>query len=178
MSTPVLAAILLFVFAFSVCGQSTGTVYGQVCDPSGSAVGGARVMLENALTGYRREVLTASDGSFTFTNAPLQSYSLRAEHIGFGPDRQEVALRSNVPVTVKVRLRLAGHTDSVSVSATETAPLIQTESTGTRTELNAAAIERMPAQIGSRGLESVLVSFPVSRRTRTAQSTRAARTTR
>jgi hypothetical protein len=157
---PILFGIFLLLFALSASGQSTGTVYGQVTDPSGSAVGGARVMIENALTGYRRETLTAQDGSFTFTNAPLQSYTLRTEHIGFGPDRQEVAIRSNVPVAVTVNLKLAGQTDSVSVSATEAAPLIQTESTGTRTELNAAEMERMPAQIGSRGLESVLVSLP------------------
>ncbi len=157
---PIFALICLFIFVFNACGQSTGTVYGQVTDPSGGAVGGARVTIENPLTGYRRETLTAADGSFTFTNAPLQSYAIRTEHIGFGPDRQDIALRSNVPVAVKVSLQLAGHTDSVTVSAAETAPLIQTESTGTRTELNAGEMERMPAQIGSRGLESVLVSLP------------------
>jgi outer membrane cobalamin receptor len=57
-------------------------------------------------------------------------------------------------------MQLAVRAETVSVTAFETATLIQPETTGTRTELSAQAIERMPVPAGGRGLEQVLLSFP------------------
>ena len=50
--------------------------------------------------------------------------------------------------------------DLISVTAFETAGLVDSEATGTRTQLDMAQIERMPVPAGARALESVLLSFP------------------
>ncbi len=140
--------------------QMTGNLSGVVRDPRGEAVAAARVNLSNALTGFERVTETNPDGRFLLTNIPFQTYELTIEGPGFARKAQTVSLRSNIPVSLEIPLKLAGHRDAVTVRAHETTTLIDVEATGTRRELNLSAIERMPIQIGSRGLESVLVSFP------------------
>ena len=73
---------------------------------------------------------------------------------------RDVDLRTNVPVILDVELRLGVQSDSVTVRASDTTPLVDTTLTGTRTAVSLALIEQMPTVTGSRGLESVIVSFP------------------
>ena len=79
---------------------------------------------------------------------------------GFLTAHRPVILRSNVPVNISVELKLSQQVESIEVSAVDVGALVDVESTGTRTELNRSGIERMPVQIGSRGMESLLLSFP------------------
>ena len=153
------AWILLF-FPCVSWAQASATLTGRVVDPDGSAVAGARVALENRVAGFERQTLTDGEGAFAFANVPFQTCSLRVGAPGFAPDTRTVVLRSNIPVTLEVRLALAAHAESVQVAAFAEAPLIDAQATGTRTELNAGAIDRMPLATGTRGLESVLLSFP------------------
>jgi len=140
--------------------QATATLRGTVADPSGAAIAGAGVTLMNRLNGFERQAATDPSGSFTFTNVPFQDYELIVEHAGFKTYRRTVGLRSNIPVDVEIQLGLADQVQSVSVSAVETATLVDTQATGTRNELNFKTMERMPVQVGARGLESMLLSFP------------------
>jgi outer membrane cobalamin receptor len=140
--------------------QNTATLTGQVIDPAGALVAGAKIKLANMLTHFEQEVLTDLDGGFGFSNVPFQSYRLIAEKPGFIVEQQSLILQSNVPVTVSVRLRLVQQVDTLEVSASEENSLIDPESTGTKNQLSVAGIARMPIAVGSRGLESVLLSFP------------------
>ncbi len=140
--------------------QMTASLSGVVTDPSGDVVAGARAILSNSLTGFEQVTETHDDGSFALTNIPFQTYRLAVEASGFAQDRRVVSLRSNIPIYLEIHLKLAVHQEAVTVRPHETGTVIDLEATGTRTELNLSTIERMPIQIGSRGLESVLVSFP------------------
>lgn len=151
---------LLLLAALPAWGQSTASLSGQVTDPSGAAVEGATVTLANVLTGFQRQLTTDAEGKFALGNIPLQSYTLTVEGVGFKSEQQHLTLRSNVPVVVAVALKLLDKVESLQVSAFETGTLVDAESTGTRTELNLSSIERMPVQIGSRGMEALLLSFP------------------
>ena len=53
-------------------GQSinSGTVMGQVADPSGALIAGATVRLTNAVTGFERSVVADSNGAYRFNNIP------------------------------------------------------------------------------------------------------------
>ena len=126
-------------------------------NPNGWAVQGARVTLSHALSGFERETHTQAGGSFSLANLPYQSYVLAASKDGFAEERQTVVLRSNVPVSIAVRLGISEHSESLSVSAFGAAALVEPETTGTRTELTASIIERMPTSIGARGLEPGLL---------------------
>src|SRR5450432_2174710 len=96
---------------------NAGTIEGNVVDPSGAAVAKAAVTIHNAVSGYNQAATTASDGSFRFGNIPPNPYHLEVTAPGFNVFTQDVAIRSGVPVQVKVTLALAGAKTSVTVEA-------------------------------------------------------------
>lgn len=148
------------LFGISAFAQSTATLVGDVLDPAGSAIPGATVRLTNAITGYSNQITTGDDGHFQFVNVPFQTYSLAVEKAGFEPRSQQVSLRSNVPFKLDVSLAISGQGTAIDVTASEIRATIDTEATGTRTELDAASFARLPSQASGRGIESVLLSFP------------------
>lgn len=147
-------------FAAALDAQTSATLNGRVQDPSGAAVAGAAVTLRNPVSGYEQRAATDAGGGFTIANIPFQEYTLVVEKPGFAPVTRKVALRSNLPVEIAVPLAVEEVSERVSVTAFETAGLVDAEATGTRTQLNMAQIERMPVPPGARALESVLLSFP------------------
>lgn len=139
--------------------QTTALVRGVVVDTQGGVLPGADVRVAKPQTGLERTAVTGTDGRFTIGNLPLDAYSLRVEMTGFNPHVDEVRLYTSVPLEVMIVLELASQTTSVTVTAGD--PLIvDTATAGTRTQLGLERIERLPAAVGSRGLESVLVTFP------------------
>ncbi len=148
------------LFLFPMFSQTTATLVGDVLDPAGSAIPGAVVKLSNAITGYSNQVTTGDDGHFQFVNIPFQTYALRVEKQGFELKQQSVSLRSNVPFKMDVSLSISGQGTAIDVTASEIRATIDTEATGTRTELDAASFARLPSQASGRGIESVLLSFP------------------
>jgi hypothetical protein len=140
--------------------QTTASIVGRVTDPDGAAVGQAVVTLENIIARYRHDTLTAEDGSFAIANIALQDYTLTIQKPGFQVLKQPVSLRTNVRVEVTASMRLADITEEIAVTAYETSELVDVEATGTRTALSQSAMERMPVQVGTRGIESVLLTFP------------------
>lgn len=141
-------------------GQTTAAIGGRVTAPGGGVVEGAKITLENALTGFRQEAMSSAAGEFQIGNLPFQEYVLQVAKPGFAPARQAVSVRSNVPVEITIPLVLSGVAERISVSAYETAELVDPESTGTHMALSTTAMQRMPVAIGNRGLEAVLLSFP------------------
>jgi hypothetical protein len=143
-----------------LCAQQTATLSGTVTDSSGAAVSGALLTLSNAVTRYESTVATDLAGTFSFTNIPFQDYVLTVRKAGFAEARRTVALRSPIPVRLQIPLNLAAVGETVSVSAFDTADLVDAEATGTRVALSMSAAERTPIPVGTRGLEAVLLSFP------------------
>jgi len=150
----------LALSSFPSFAQTTATLVGDITDPAGSAIPGAIVRLTNAIAGYSNETTTGNDGHFQFVNIPFQTYILRVEKTGFGLKQQSLSLRTNVPFKLDVSLSIAGPDTAIDVTASELLSTIDTEATGTRTELDAASFARLPSQAGGRGIESVLLSFP------------------
>lgn len=148
------------LLALPMAAQTTATLVGDVTDPAGAAVPGAVVRLANPATGYGNQVTTGEDGQFQFTNVPFQSYTLTVTKSGFDSAAYPLSLRSNVPFRRDVSLVLAGQGTAIDVTASELLTTIDTEATGTRTELDAASFARLPSQASGRGIESVLLSFP------------------
>lgn len=152
--------VFLFGFFSGALFAQTATVTGSVADPTGGAVPGARVIVSNAVTRFSRQAETQADGSFSITNIPYQTYQLTVEGQGFVPKTQTVSLRSNIPLAVEVRLELEANVEHVVVTEIDRMLLVNPEETGTRAQMNQADIEKMPLQVGNRGIESVLVTFP------------------
>ena len=151
--------LLVLAAAAPAAAQTTATLTGRVLDAQEGALPGATITLSNPLTGFQQTLTAADDGTYRFTNVPLRPYTVAVTLAGFQPAVREVDLRTNVPVSLDVVLDIAVQA-SVVVSAGATGALVDTTLTGTRTAVSATLIEHMPSAAGSRGLESVLVSFP------------------
>ncbi len=157
--TSVLSAALLLLFTTTeASAQTVAMLRGVVRDSQGLAIPAADVKLSKRLTGLERSTVSSGDGSFQIANVPLDAYELRVEFPGFAPHVRQVELRTSVPMDLEVVLDLASQ--STSVTVLPDAPMIDTISAGTRTQVSMAQIEQLPSPVGSRGLESVLVTFP------------------
>jgi hypothetical protein len=112
-------AVACLCLAGPVWAQSvaSGTIEGTVVDPTGAVVAGAMVEIRNPLTGFMQTTATDATGTFRFTNLPFNPYHIQVMQEGFDSAAQDVAVRTTVPIPVKVTLSLAGVTQSVSVEA-------------------------------------------------------------
>ena len=79
---------------------------GTVKDQSGGAIANATVEISYAVSGFHREIATGGDGSFKFTNVPFNSYHLSVTAEGFSSYEGDVDVRSAVPMTVQVSLKI------------------------------------------------------------------------
>ena len=114
-----LALALLALPAMALVQIQIGTVRGTVTDAVGARLPGAKVTLSNMLTGYHEARTTDERGEFTFNNVPFDGYSLQAAVSGFQVASQRVSVRSNVPITLDVKLTVAGAAEAVHVKALE-----------------------------------------------------------
>lgn len=138
--------------------QVTTVIHGVVSDEQGGAVPGATVTLRQSSSGLARVTTTDDKGSFEIPNIPLGAHDLTFELPGFSPQHRRVEALTAVPIQLRVSLAVAAVSDTIRVVPIR--PAVDTTSAGTRHGVSVTTIERMPVAVSSRGLESVLVSFP------------------
>src|SRR5262249_19630587 len=135
---------------------NSGTISGSVLDPSGAAVVGATIEIQNPISRYRRSTTTDSSGHFQFTNVPYNPYHLAVTAAGFEVAQQDVELRSSVPVDLSISLKIAAGTTSVTVQA-EAGDLIEKTPTP-HTDIDHSLIATLPIENQSTGLSSVITN--------------------
>jgi len=151
-----LSLTITLVLSYSAWGQSltAGTVNGTVTDPNGAVVGNASVTIENALTGYKQTVNTDSDGSFRFNNVPLNTYSLTVSADGFAPTKQNLNVRTSVPIRVTIPLSIGNATETVTVTGDASGVLENVPSS--HTDVDKSLIDRLPVRSPGNGLSDVV----------------------
>ena len=109
-------------------GQSqaiNGTIRGQITDPTGAPVPNVTVTVENADTGYKRELTTDGEGNYLAANLPLGTYSVAAKTSSFAPYVQRgVHVDAGSDLTVNESLKLGSVATEVQVSSD--APIVET----------------------------------------------------
>ena len=148
--------VLAFSGASSSHAQSvstSGTIRGSLIDPSGAAVKGATVEIQNPVSGYSRTAATDAQGNFEFSNIPYNNYHLSAAASGFQTGVQDVDVRSPVPLEVKIGLKIGRSTTTVTVEAA--GDLIETEPT-THTDVDRGLFEKLPLESQSSSLSSLV----------------------
>ena len=78
---------LALLFASSICYAQSGTIRGTVLDPSGAAIAGATVEIQNPVSHYSQSAKTDTQGTFSFDNIPFNNYHLTAAASGFQSSR-------------------------------------------------------------------------------------------
>jgi outer membrane receptor protein involved in Fe transport len=138
---PLYLIAFFLVSSSNLCAQiQIGTVNGTISDPSGALLAGVNIALENSVTGYRSTATTTAQGVFTFDNVPFGSYALRADAVGFRPSAQDINLNSNIPVTVHLRLAVAGANETVTIASEQN--LVASTSSSTETRVDESFIRR------------------------------------
>ena len=143
----------IFAGAASAQGNS-GSIEGSVKDPSGAAVVKATVEITNPVSSYSRTVTTGADGSFRFTNVPFNPYHLVVTADGFSGYTQDVDVRSTVPATLEVSLKIATTSSTVTVESNG-GDLIETDSTA-HTDIDRGLFDTLPLESQSSSLSSLV----------------------
>jgi hypothetical protein len=145
----------LCLIALPGFGQSinSGTVTGQVTDPSGALIAGAMVQLTNAVTGFDQSATADAHGAFRFNNVPLNNYRLVATAAGFATAQQDVEVHSSVPVVANVSLPIAGAVQTVTVQASAAA--VETD-TAAHQDVGQSALANLPVITPGAGLSDAI----------------------
>ncbi len=108
--------------------EITGSIRGEVLDPSGAAVPGAEVKAIQVETGLTRATTSRRRGEYVLVSLPIGQYRLEAAAKGFRKFVQEgITLSVNQAADIPIHLVLGASTQTVEVRAN--APLIGTSST-------------------------------------------------
>ncbi len=102
-----------------------GTILGRITDPSGAAVVGASVEVQNVATNAVVKAASNEAGNYQVPFLLPGNYTVRVELAGFKKiERPGVRVSTNEPVTLDFTLELGATTESVTVTAA--APLLNT----------------------------------------------------
>ena len=137
----VLAALLLCPAARAQF--ESATAIGNITDPSGAAVQGARVTLTSVQTAAERQATTGSDGAFEFGNLRVGAYTIQVEAAGFQSARTAAfELQTNARQRVDLALRLGAVTDTVEVSGSTA--LLETDTSSRGVVVGMRQIAELP----------------------------------
>jgi hypothetical protein len=133
---------------------NSGSIDGVVKDPSGGVVANAAVEISNPVSGFKRVTATGNDGSFHFSNIPFNPYHLVVTAAGFNSYTQDVDVRSTVPTTLQISLKLGTDVQTVRVEANG-GDLVENDSTY-HTDVDQAVTDRMPLGSTTSGVSSLV----------------------
>lgn len=155
-----LPATLLVIFylgtammAVAQSGGSSTSVTGTVLDPSGAVVADATVEIRNPVSGFDRTTQTDTLGKFAISNVPFNPYHLTVTGGGFAGYAQDVDVRSVVPVTLTINLKVAGSNEAVTVEAG--ADLVENDPTF-HTDVDRGLFDKLPLESQSSSLSSLV----------------------
>src|ERR1035438_4838340 len=107
-----------------------GGIRGTVADPTGAAIGTAKVTLVDEATGVARATLTGTGGEYSFSAVNPATYTVTVETPGFKKlDRKGLVVNTQEFLLVDLKMEVGDVTQSVNV--TEEVPLMETENAST-----------------------------------------------
>lgn len=141
---PVLFVLAVLVTAgIAQCQEVTATINGQVTDPSGAAVVGAKVTARDLDRGTTFPTSTDGVGRYNLPRVPPGNYEVRAENPGFQTAVQSPVLL-NVNQVAKIDFQLSVGNVNQTVEVTSAAPILQTQTTELGTVLDAKTNVSLP----------------------------------
>ena len=154
-------AFLVLSLSILFCGTrvvaqsgNSGSIEGTVKDPSGASVANAMVEISNPVTGLKRSTVAGPDGTFRFTNLPFNPYHMVVTADGFESFTRDVEVRSTVPTSAQVTLKIGEAATSVTVEANG-GDLVETESTF-HTDVDQELIDKLPLESASSSVTSLV----------------------
>ena len=152
--------LCLSLFAVPVFSQSDrGTITGTVSDPAGAVIANAPIQARNTETGVVYDAATSGTGNYTIGQLPAGSYDVSTTVPGFKKYiRQGLVVQVAQVLRIDMMLEVGANTDSVTV--TEAAPLLNTETGDLSHNVTAKSMDDLPilglgaSQAGSAGIRN------------------------
>jgi hypothetical protein len=134
----------LFLASVPAFAQSDrGTLTGTVSDTTGAVIPGVSIVATSTETSARYETVSTETGNYTLPQLPAGVYQLTAELPGFKKYvRQGINVLIAQTLRLDVSLDVGSNTESVTV--TEDAPLLRTESSEVAHNINADFLSNVP----------------------------------
>ncbi len=137
----ILVAGLTATFAFGQ-NANTGEIRGMVQDATGAVVEGAKVTITNVETGVSIASATNSAGIYEVPSVPTGSYTIVFSKAGFKDFVRKGVTLEIQTIAVDGTLQVGSTTEQIVV--TEESPLVETETSDQRVDLNTKAIQSAP----------------------------------
>jgi hypothetical protein len=151
-----------------------GSLTGNVIDPSGAAIPGAKVTALNGDTGVSRDTQTDVRGVYLFNDIALGNYKVTVSSAGFQPTTEEnVRVNANEVRRADFNLQISQATQAVEVSAA--AVPLQTDKADVHADITSQEVEQLPYN-GTEGknFQSLLFLIPGAELTATREANSAA----
>jgi len=132
-----------------------GTIKGTLRDATDAPLPGAVVEVSNRLTGFRRTIPAASDGTFVINGVLPNTYAIQVAFPGFRPYSGEVVVRTAVPLEVNIRLELAGQQTSITVEG-GARNVVDSKSSASDT-VDRQLLNELPGRSADSGLNDAIV---------------------
>ena len=141
--TIALAAALALCCVSASAQTATGVLQGNVTDPTGASIPGAKVTVENQRTGVKLTLLTNSEGRYVQPFLVPSEYRLTVEKTGFQKDvTSDIHVDVQQTASLDVVLKVGDVTSTVEVTAG--AVQLSTESASVSTVISNKQILDMP----------------------------------
>ena len=135
-------AASLFLMSSAVA-QSTGSIQGNVVDPTGAPVPNASVNVKNQATAEEHNTSTDAAGTYLVPSLPVGSYRIEVKSAGMQPMAAN-AVQLSVGSTIRqdFTLTVASTTETVDVQAT--AAVVDTSSVSVGAVVNQRTVQQIP----------------------------------
>jgi len=141
-------AVLLFAAAPLLAQQGTTELRGRVADAQGGILPGVAVVVRNQATGFSRETVSGSDGSFIASGLVPGTYEIAAELSGFKKfQRKDLILEVGKTVSIEVKMEVGGIEQTVNVSAES--PLVDVTSKEIGGNITSETLVQLPSVNGN-----------------------------
>ena len=137
------AVALAWLISIARAQVNTADLKGVITDPSGAAIAGAKVKVENIATGQVRETAVRETGDYIFLALPPGHYNITAEAANFrSAVAQDVELTIGQQAQLPFQLEISAVKEALIVSAD--AALVETTRSSVATTIGDRAIENLP----------------------------------
>lgn len=146
-----ISVILLGSSAFAQ--SDRGTITGTVSDPAGAVVPNAPIQARNVETGVVYEGATSTTGNYSIPQLPVGPYDVSVGMQGF-KKYSRTGLQVGTEQTLRVDIALEVGSASESVTVTEAAPLLKTESGELSHTVNLNELTQLPLFVVTGGIRN------------------------
>lgn len=154
-----LLVVVLLGLGTIVAQSDRASITGTVKDASGAVIADAKIVVTNVATNTATTTTTNNLGTYTVLNLPIGQYQLTVSKNGFGTyDRTGIGLSISQVAELNVVLKVGGTAETVTIS--EDAPLLQTQTDSISTNLRNEAITELPLNVqGGRNLSNFMFAY-------------------